>query len=133
MTQVETKSFPLWMIAAFTVPLLILLGSGVWFYHAENDSARLRNEKQLTAIAHLQVNQITAWRSERLSDAAEITGNSFLAKSVARFMADAKGVGAEEIRSYLRRKQTHFRATDIYLVDPKGQVRLSLKENKGSS
>ncbi len=126
MTHTETKTFPFWILAALAVPFLVLLGSGVWFYHAEEATARQKAEQQLAAIAHLKIDQIVAWRGERLGDAAVFTEDPFWLKSMTRFLSDPQGVDVEKLRMQLRNFQTRSHYADILIVDPKGRLRLSL-------
>lgn len=126
MTNIETKKFSFWILVALAVSFLVLLGSGMKFYSAEKSSARQKAEHQLAAIAHLKVDQIVAWRNERLGDAAVLMESRFFVKSVTRFLSDPEGMDAPELRSHLRTLQTHYHYANVLIVDPKGRVRLSL-------
>jgi hypothetical protein len=121
----EANMFPRWLLAAITAACIVLLGGGAWYYQVEQAAGRQLAEKQLAAIAHLKVNQIVVWRSERLGDAAVITDSPFLARGVGRFLADPNGAHTEELRSYFRSLQKHYQYSDILLVSPEGQVLLS--------
>ncbi|WP_306548415.1 PAS domain S-box protein [Desulfobulbus sp.] len=121
----EANMFPRWLLAAITAACVVLLGGGAWYYQVEQAAGRQLAEKQLAAIAHLKVNQIVVWRSERLGDAAVITDSPFLARGVGRFLADPNGAHTEELRSYFRSLQKHYQYSDILLVSPEGQVLLS--------
>jgi len=136
MTNIETHKFPLWILVALAAPLLVLLGSSFWFYQAEETATRQRAEQQLAAIAHLKADQIVAWRDERLGDGALLMENPFWINSLTSFLADPKGPDAEKLLGHLRDIQAHRHYADILIVDPKGQVRVSLNgshELHGSS
>jgi len=126
------KNFPVWMIAAMVVTLLPLLSGGIWFYHAEKYAARQQVEKQFTAIAHLKMDQIIAWRNARLDDAAVLTESPFLAQGVARFRVNPNTINTEELRSRFQSIQTHYHYTDILMVAPNGGIILSLSGTTGT-
>jgi two-component system, cell cycle sensor histidine kinase and response regulator CckA len=61
---------PQWvMIFLFGVTALALAVGGYRFYHHQEHSVRDASYIQLKAIAELKVNQLVAWRQERLADA----------------------------------------------------------------
>ena len=124
----ESKTFPRQLFTTLTLAIIILLGGGIWFYHAEQSAERRQVEKQLAAIAHLKVEQLATWRSERLADAAVLAESPFLAKVVTRFLNGTNDDNTSELRSFFHSLQRHYRYEDILLVDPLGQVHLSLKE-----
>ncbi len=129
MTSTETKTFPFWVLVALAVSLLLLLGGDLWLYRTEEAAARQKAAQQLAAIAQLKVDQIVAWRNERLGDAAVLRENPFFIRNVTRFLADPQGLDALEISRYLRSIQAHSHYADILLVDSEGRVRLSLKKH----
>ncbi|MFH1108763.1 MAG: hypothetical protein V1790_06170, partial [Planctomycetota bacterium] len=114
-------------ILSLIVPAVLI--GGAWFYYDQEQSIRMEVEKQLTSIARLKMDQIVAWREERLADAAVLTESPFLAQAVARFMGDPRSEVAKELRRRFRSLQNHYHYTDILLVDPEGRVRLGLTEN----
>jgi len=130
----EKKPFSVWSIGALAVPLLALLVGGLWFYHAEETSARLRAEQQLASVAHLKADQFVAWRNERLSDAAALTEDALLVGGIAALFAreDGRDDGGA-LRRRLREVSEHGRYADIALVDVEGRVRFSLSGKLESS
>jgi PAS domain S-box-containing protein len=125
----ETKTFFPWFLALSITALLALLAGSAWFYHVEKSATMQRAEYQFAAIANLKASQITAWRNERLIDAAILTESPILAEVEARFLADHKRVNAEELRSHFLSLQTHYSYSDVVMVDPQGEVLLSLSES----
>jgi two-component system, cell cycle sensor histidine kinase and response regulator CckA len=120
------KEFSPWMMGILTMALVALLGGTTWFYRAEKSATLQQAEYQFAAIAELKVGQITAWRSERLGDAAVLTEDPILAEVAAHFLADHKSVSADELRRHFLSLQKHNHYADILMVDPEGSVRLSL-------
>lgn len=63
------KSFPWALICVFGVAALALAVGGYWFYHHQEHLIREARYNELKVIAGLKVNQIVAWRQERIADA----------------------------------------------------------------
>ncbi|MBI5550321.1 MAG: cache domain-containing protein [Desulfobacterales bacterium] len=120
------KAFPRWMAVAQATALLMLIIGGAWFYHDQEQALQLAAEEQLTSIARLKVDQIAAWRAERLGDAAVLMESQFLAQGVARFLANPDDANTQPLSSRLRSLQAHYQYIDALLVDPHGIVLLSL-------
>jgi PAS domain S-box-containing protein len=108
------------------VVFLAVLGGGVWFYRVQERALRQHVEENLAAIGQLKVNQIVAWRQERLGAGAVLQENPLVARGVARFLADPRNRGSAELRAYLRSVQTHYQYADILVADADGRVHLSL-------
>jgi two-component system, cell cycle sensor histidine kinase and response regulator CckA len=125
-------AFPRWMKTALVGTMLAILASGVWFYRVQEEQQRRQVEDQLTAIARIKAGQIAGWRAERLANAAVLTESPFLSQCVAQFMADPRSEAAEEMVGHFRSLQNHYRYSDILLVDPEGQTRLSLSGDRES-
>ncbi len=125
--RTATNRFPRWLFAALALACITLLGGGAWFYRAEQAAGLQLAEKQLAAIAHLKINQIVNWRTERLSDAAVLTDSPFQSRGISRVLSDPNGVHTEDLRTYFRSLQTHYQYSDILLVSPEGQILLSLQ------
>ena len=124
----ESKKFSRLLFASLMLAIIVLFGGGIWYYHAEQSAERRQAEKHLATIAHLKVEQIDTWRSERLADAAVLTESPFLVNVVTRFLTGINDGNTSELRSFFHSLQMHYRYEDILLVDPLGQVHLSVKE-----
>ncbi|MGA2400320.1 MAG: PAS domain S-box protein [Syntrophobacteraceae bacterium] len=115
-----------WMQAALPVMLLALLFGGGWFYRVQEQTMRQAIETDLSAVVRLKAGQITAWREERLGDAAVLSENPFFIRNAARFLADPHEENSMELRAFFRSLHEHCNYSDVLLVDPDGRVRLSL-------
>ena len=120
------KGFTRWLMAALSIVLLILLIGGYWFYRAQERQLRKDAAETLQAIEQLKVNEIAAWRAERLGNAAMLTDAPLFIQGVERWMADPQAELGEDILSQFRALQQHYHYFDILLVDANAQVRLSL-------
>lgn len=120
------NKFTRMMKAALTLMLLAVLFGGGWFYRFQEQTVRKAVETDLSTVVRLKARQITAWREERLGDAAVLQENPFFAESAARFLADPRDENTEGLRAHFRSLQKHYNYSDILLVNADGQVRLSL-------
>ncbi len=82
------QRFPQWTITVVVAFLLLLLTGGFWFYTVQEQHLRQETENELTAIAQLKVNQIAAWRGERLGDAVMLMDNPFFIAGAVQSLAD---------------------------------------------
>jgi len=123
------KLSPRWLIFALAFALLILLYGGYWFYTAQEQQLRQHADGELRAIAQLKVEQINAWRIERLGDAAVLTENPLLAASVARWFSAPSTEQTQDFLTQFRSLQEHYHYADILLVAPDAEVRLSLNDD----
>ncbi len=112
--------------AVLAFVLLAMLGGGWWFFQTEKSSARLRAEQQLAALAQLKVEQLVAWRKERLDDATVLTELPSFLRAVAPFFAQPDTARTEALRRELTGLRDRGGYADLLLVDTEGQVRLSV-------
>jgi len=120
------RTSPRWLIAVLALILLALLAVGGWFYHEQQQQFRQDVEEELQAIAQLKVDQIAAWRAERLGDAATLIENPFFVDAVTSLMIDPQAEQSGEILNWFRSLQEHYDYQDILLVDAEGRIHLSL-------
>jgi len=120
------RTSPRWLIAVLALILLALLAVGGWFYHEQQQQFRQDVEEELQAIAQLKVDQIAAWRAERLGDAATLIENPFFVDAVTRLLIDPQAEQSGEILNWFRSLQEHYDYQDILLVDAEGRIHLSL-------
>jgi PAS domain S-box-containing protein len=118
-------------MALFALTLLVLLVGGGWFYRAQETRLRAEAEENLQAISRLKIDQITQWRDERLTDAEEMLERSFTREVIARWISALDPGGAEQILSWFRSLQKHYRFSDVLLVDAGGHTLLSLSGRTG--
>ena len=105
---------------------LALLTAGAWSYRSEEREMRQETQAQLQAIAQLKVDEVVAWRGERMADAAVLAESNFFTQYTARWLAKPNAEDAEHILAWFRTLQEHYGYHDVLLVDAEGRVRLSL-------
>jgi PAS domain S-box-containing protein len=115
-----------WMQLALAAVALGLVAVGAWFYGVEKADVRQRAEQEFSAVAHSKVDQIIAWRDERMGDGAQITDGPFLAEAAASYLAAPDSAGAQRLLDRFKSLATHSHYVDVLLVGPDGRVRLSV-------
>lgn len=110
----------------FSVFVLIIIGLGVGYYMIEKRAVQQEAEEKLASIARLKVDQIAAWRKERLKEGAEITIRPDFAQLLASWLADPQ----DETRTMILAEFLIFKQMNghqnVLLVDANGTTRLGL-------
>jgi len=103
-----------------------ILGLGYWYYERQKAHFHRETEAQLTAIANLKVNQIVAWRQERMHDAMLVSDDPIFAYEVQEWFDGIAPSGRKE--KILQRMQglRQNMYEGIRLVDAQGTVRLAV-------
>lgn len=125
------KAVPRGLIASFALMLLILLTGGIWFFHTQEQQLRHKVEAELQSIAELKVNQIVRWREGLLANAQVIAENPLITDTVTQWFSSPTPAVADRILTWFRSLQSHYQYTDVLLVDPQGQMLLSLSGQTG--
>lgn len=114
--------------AAFLFLLLFIaiLIAGASFYQAQEQQIREQVTGDLTTIAKLKALQIASWREDRLYDARVISSGIFFIEGVERFNTEGDPASRESILSRFQEMNTSPQYQNILLVDPEGNVQLSL-------
>ncbi len=115
-----------WVVVALTIVIVVLVVSGGLFYQSQKQSLLEGAEADLLTIAGLKVDQIVAWRAERLGDAAVLMEDPFSGNTAALWLAAPSDEWTAQLLTHFRSLSEHYRYQDIQLVDATGQVRLSL-------
>ena len=111
------------------VAVVILVG-GYLFYYFQEQQMRQRIEGGLSIIAQLKVEQIAAWRAERLNDADILVGSPFFAEGVAEYMASPTDTEIKDkVIARLAIIEKAYPYQDILLTDVNGKVLLSLHDS----
>jgi PAS domain S-box-containing protein len=120
------------MLATLPLGLLALGAAGTWFYLAQRQYLMQTASANLMAIAQARVDQIVAWRAERLGDAAVLQENPLFTRAVARWLdGHQPGIAADILRR-LRSSKDHYRYDDVRLVDRAGRVALATSGRLGA-
>lgn len=114
------------MVAIFVCMATGILAAGCFYYRNYETHYRSAVESQLSAIADLKVDELVQWRKERLGDGGALFDNAAFAALVRRFLGQPEDVEARrQLRSWFDRIQTNFLYNRVFLLDPRGALRLS--------
>lgn len=116
------------LVIAITIILVFLaiVLAGGFFYHSQERLIKERVTTELSAIAVLKADQITAWRAERLGDAGVLAENRILSSRVKQYLAAPDPADREDLLALFRQIKTSYNYRNVQLVDRGGVVRLSL-------
>ncbi|HEX3052958.1 MAG TPA: PAS domain S-box protein [Aggregatilineaceae bacterium] len=118
-------AFPPWLSAILLFLLLVLVIGGGWLYYRQKELLQDRAENELQTITQLKVDEIAAWRGERLADAAILTESPLFLDDIADWLADPQSETTEKILAQFHTWQQHYHYNAIQLVDADLNVRLS--------
>ena len=112
---------------AFLALFFLLLGAlGVQGYRSQLRSAQSREQDQLLSIARLKVEQIAAWRQERLGDAGVLSANRLLLAGFREWLNGTASPAVQaDLMAYIEALRRHYGYRDYLLVDATGRVRLA--------
>ena len=126
------RSFPLWLKTVLPVVCVVVLVGGLSYFFSERRSQWSMVEEDLRTIGELKVEQIDAWRRERLGDAGVLMRRPELVANAVKLIEDPGDPAATS--ALLRRFEdlrTHYGYADVLLVDMTGRVVLSLSGDTG--
>lgn len=110
-------------IIGFGLLSLLIVGGGWWTYEHQKNKIRQDRQHELTAIASLKAQQISAWREEKLRDAELLRDNPILAQQFQEWQQ--KGAPSDQLYDKFRsRLSSLLRAYDYHalvMVDKKIQ------------
>jgi len=120
------NTVPRWLVAALAAAVLATAGGGTWFYHSQDQRLRENAAQNLESIARLKVDQVVAWRAQRLADVSVLMDSPFLTEAVAAWMEAPDATQTAKLSGRLRATRERYGYRDVLVTDPDGQVRLSL-------
>jgi PAS domain S-box-containing protein len=114
-------------VISYLVFLLAGIGAaGTFYYRHQARHARVDVEQHLVSVSQLKMEQIAAWRAERLADAAMLMESSFFSEGVARWLAGPNSEDAEKILTRFRALQKNGHYSEVLLLDGGGQALFSV-------
>ncbi len=123
----EERHIPRGLVMLFILLMGGILVIGFLYYRQSGNHFRAEVENRLSSIVELKVGDIVRWREERLADAGVLHGNTAFTALVRRFLADSTNGDAQgQMRNWLGKMQTSYHYTHIYLLDARGNPRLSM-------
>ena len=122
------------LLSVFFLFSLAISIAGFLFYNNQKKSLKQEKWDDLGAISDLKVSQIVNWRKERIEDGAIIFESPFIAPRIQRWFQDPETTGAmKELLGWmksLQRLQQYQSYQSVLLLEPKGNMRLSVPEGE---
>jgi PAS domain S-box-containing protein len=120
-------TIPSRLVVIFVLFSIIIIMMGIYYYKVQRNKDFKEQEKNLSAIASLKIQEIVNWHRERIGDASAIKDNQPLIKEINQFFRDSK---EPEIRRDLTKwVESVYKSHDyssVLLVDTLLKVRLSV-------
>ncbi len=114
------KAMPRGLKMILGLALLLMLASGFGFLYFQNQVIQVEVEKNLTGIAQLKVDQISAWRVDEINDAGLLA--TLVAPQASRYQANQNAENEGALRRLLKSQAGLHDYVDILLVDTAGEV-----------
>ena len=127
---IKSQNIPWHLIIIFLLLSVGIGASGYLYYKHQREHFKKVAEGELSAIADLKVDQISMWRKERMGDASVIFESFLITSGIQRLLENPKDSKLrEEVLSWMTSLKKHYDYESIFLLDPKGKVRLSTPGN----
>ncbi len=84
------------LFVLFFVMAVVIISGGYYFYRSERNNIRKQKFDELSAIANLKIDQLTQWRTERLSDAEYFASNDVFIKNTSDLLSGKNLVSTNE-------------------------------------
>jgi len=123
---------PRWLVVTPLLGALALGAAGAWFYLAQRQYLHQVASANLLAVAQAKLDEIVAWQTERLGDAAVFQESPFFVRAVARWLVGRQPEIAADILTRLRSTKDQHGYDDLRLVDRAGRVLLATSGRRGA-
>jgi len=129
-TNTRVRRTPWHLILIFFILSIAIWTGGFFSNRHEKQRITQSLQQELAAIADLKVKQITDWRNERLGDAEIIFNNHLIINQIQEWLRNPSSGYKREILEWFAAIQKFFGYQNILLIDAKGNVRLSVYDEK---
>jgi len=120
---------PMYLFVAFLVLSAGIIASGTLYYEHQKQAIKKDKQEELNVIAELKINQLTAWRKERIADTMAAYSNTMFRRSLSLFL---KGNASKELRqditSWLESQHTNYKYVQVSVFGTDEGRRLSVPE-----
>jgi PAS domain S-box-containing protein len=119
-------AYPRGLVIVMIIIFFLIITAGILFYTTQEDLVKDQVNRDLTTIAILKSSQIAAWRQDRLNEAQVLSSRVFLIEGIDHYLE----YGDNESRDMTLLRFIEMNVSPVYdnilLVDPQGNVRMSL-------
>jgi len=100
--------------------------AGYHFYASQKRVIELEVRQQLTQVADLKVNQVAAWRLERIGDASVAVADTRLMPDMQRVLSSQDNPTARRrVLAWMDAMRANYQYANIVLADSSGRIRLT--------
>ena len=119
----------MYLFVVFLVLSTGIIASGTLYYEHEKQAIKKDKQEELNAIAELKINQLTAWRKERIADTMAAYSNTMFRRSLSLFL---KGNTSKELRqditSWLESQHANYKYGKVSIFSADEGRKLSVPE-----
>ena len=119
----EGRSYPVLLAAVLLLLCSGIIAAGYHYYQTQRRYTESGIEARISDIADLKVQQVLAWRNERIADARVLAAGPFL--------EDPSAARDGRMRGWLELFRNHAGYSQVAVFDSRGRARMSLSD--GSS
>jgi len=107
--------------------------SGYHFYAAQKRVIELEVRQQLTEVADLKVNQVAAWRLERVGDASVAVADTRLMPDVQQVLGSQdNSASRQRVLAWMDAMRANYEYANVILSDSSGRIRLTSGQLMGT-
>ncbi len=117
---------PFWGYGVILAALAIVVAGGVWYYRSQSRFVHRRMIETLESIGRIKSEEITAWREERLGNAATLQEDPHVVELVARYFSAPEESNARPLLQRFQILARHYDYANVLLIDNARRIRLSL-------
>jgi PAS domain S-box-containing protein len=111
------------LILLFALLFLIICGIALAYYLSQVERIRVEKADELTSIAASKVNEIEAWRGERMGDGLRVQKNPLVYDSLLNYLNNPDDqTSKEEIVAWLENIRSANSYSTYYLLDGQGNI-----------
>jgi len=121
------RKIPWHLIIIFCLLSLGIALTGYFYYERQQSLLKQAKQEELAAIVDLKIEQIVAWRDEKIADATTFMEDRFLAERVNEWLSGNPAPGLrEEILHRLEGLKSAYQFIGVFLIDIHGEVRAAI-------
>ncbi len=123
------KKEPLYLIIVFLILTLGIGLAGYLYSSRQKNSLTEKVKNELSAVGVLKIDQINAWRKERISDGETIAGNQFMINVIKKYFYDKDNETKTSLLNWFNVLSEKYGYKEISLLDKNSNLSISTSKN----
>ncbi len=128
--DISSRMYTRRIISIFVLIVVMIIVGGVLSFILQQQQQQDSVQNDLKTIADLKIEQISAWRQERLANADFMMESIFYAEGVEEWMKSPTPELEAKIKSRLNVLNKSYPYQDVILTDTEGNIMLSLNQTR---